>query len=143
MSRVTQRILIDTGPIVALLDENDQHHKACLSHADKLPEFVYTCWPVITEACYLLRRRPDLVERLLETVHDGIYELLQITVEEITQVGGLLAKYGDQKIDLADACLVHLAERESINTVFTVDIRHFRLFRNAAGEPLELLPNLE
>lgn len=92
MSRVTQRILIDTGPIVAQLDKNDQHHEACLFHADKLPEFVYTCWPVITEACYLLRRRPDLVERLLETVHDGVYELLQITVEEITQIGGLLAK---------------------------------------------------
>jgi len=72
---VTERILIDTGPIVALLDENDQHHQACAMQAQKMPEVVYTCWPVVSEACYLQRRRPDLVERLLETVHDGVYEL--------------------------------------------------------------------
>jgi len=142
VSPVAERILIDTGPIVALLDAHDQHHAVCMTHADRLPELVYTCWPVITEACYLLRRRPDLVERLLETVHDGTYELLNIPVEEITQVGGVLAKYRDQEIDLADACLVHLADRESISTVFTVDDRHFQLFRNAAGDPLRLLPGL-
>jgi len=139
---VAETILIDTGPIVAILDKRDQHHEICKTHAKRLPEVWYTCWPVITEACYLLRRRPDLVERLIEMVDEGHYELLDIAAEEITQVGGVLAKYRDQEIDLADACLVHLADRESISTVFTVDDRHFRLFRNAAGDPLRLLPGL-
>lgn len=139
---MAQRILIDTGPIVAILDKRDQHHATCKTHAEHLPEVAYTCWPVITEACYLLRHRPDLVDRLLEMIHEGFYELLDISAEEITQVGGVLAKYRDQEIDLADACLVHLADRESISTVFTVDERHFRLFRNAAGDSLRLLPGL-
>jgi len=137
---VFQRILIDTGPIVAWLDENDQHHQACKQYSENLPEVLYTCWPVITEACYLLRRRPEFVNKLLEMVHGGYYELLDIPIDEITEVGGLLAKFNDQQIDLADACLVHLADREGISTVFTVDQRHFQLFRTDSGEPLQLLP---
>ncbi|MEM8947012.1 MAG: hypothetical protein AAGD11_17690 [Planctomycetota bacterium] len=58
----------------------------------------------------------------------------------MTQVGGILTKYRDQGVDLADACLVHLADRERITTVFTVDVRHFQLFRNQDREPLHLLP---
>ena len=139
MSLVAERILIDTGPIVAILDENDQHHAACMEHAENLPELVYTCWPVITEACYLLRHRADLVQSLLEAVYDGVYELLPLSPADIPEIGGTLAKYQDQAIDLADACLVHLAEREQITTVFTVDDRHFQLFRTAGG-PLRLLP---
>lgn len=139
---MAETILIDTGPIVAVLDKNDQHHEKCKAHAEQLPEVVYTCWAVLTEACYLLRHRPDLVERLIEMVDEGHYELLDIPSEEITQVGGVLAKYGDQQIDIADACLVHLADREEISTIFTVDDRHFQLFRNAKGNPLKLVPGL-
>ena len=73
-------------------------------------------------------------------VDQGYYELLDIPAAEITQVGGILAKYSDQQIDVADACLVHLAERESISTVFTVDDRHFGLFRDASGRALNVLP---
>ncbi|MEM8947011.1 MAG: hypothetical protein AAGD11_17685 [Planctomycetota bacterium] len=82
MSPVTQRVLIDTGPIVAILDKHDQHHRACVQAGATLPEVVYTCWPVVTEACYLLRSRPDLVEELLAAVNEGIYELLTITSAE-------------------------------------------------------------
>ena len=140
MNPVAQRVLIDTGPIVALLDKNDQHHAACREAAKELPEVVSTAWPVLTEACYLLGTRPDLVERLLESVHDGDYELLPIGADELTEIGGLLAKFRDQEVDLADACLAHLASRESIENVFTVDCRHFSLFRTASGQPLTLTP---
>jgi predicted nucleic acid-binding protein len=80
----TERILIDTGPLVALLHRNDAHHAACVEHARELPDAVYTCWPVITEACYLLRSRPDLVERLLETCHDGVYDLLPLDASDVS-----------------------------------------------------------
>jgi predicted nucleic acid-binding protein len=139
---VAEMILIDTGPIVALLDKRDQHHETCKTHAERLPEVLTTCWPVVTEACYLLRHRPDLVERFIEAINEGYYELLDIPSEEITQVGGVMEKYGDQEIDLADACLVHLACRENITTVFTVDDRHFQLFRDDARQPLRLVPGL-
>lgn len=139
---MAQPILIDTGPIVAVLNEHDQHHVVCKTHADQIPEVAYTCWPVLTEACYLLRRRPDLVNRLLEMVHSGFFELLDIDASEITEVGGWISKYRDQQISLADACLAYLADRENISTVFTVDDRHFKLFRTRSGDPLRLVPGL-
>ncbi len=139
---MADRILIDTGPIVALFDKNDQHHDACREAAQELPEILWTVWPVITEACYLLRKRPDLVESLLEAVHEGDYQLLTIRADEVIQVGGVLSKYRDQELDLADACLAYMAERENISTVFTVDKRHFSLFRLASGDALSLVPLL-
>ena len=51
----TSRVLIDTGPIVALLRRRDSQHSVCDSVAEELPLPAYTCWPVITEAAYLLR----------------------------------------------------------------------------------------
>ena len=141
MNLATQNLLVDTGPIVAFFDRNDPYHEACKRCARELSGRVFTCWPVITEACYLLRHRPDLVDALLEACHDGIYEILPLTAVDIPEIGGTLSKYRDQQIDLADACLVHLANREKIDVVMTVDVRHFSLFRTAAGRPLTLLPN--
>jgi len=137
---VAEQILIDTGPLVALLDSSDQHHQACAEAAKQIHGECCTAWPVITEACYLLRKRPDLVEELLGAVYEGDFRLLQLAAGEVNEVGGWVAKYRDQEIDLADACLAHLAEREGITTVFTVDRRHFELFRLADGQPLTLLP---
>ena len=143
MSLATERILIDTGPLVALFDRNDPYHKACADQARQLPEGVFTCWPVITETCYLLRHRLDLVAELLEACHDGIYELLALGPRDIPEIGGMLQKFSDQSIDLADACLVCLANRDGIDHVMTVDQRHFSLFRMATGKPFTLLPQAE
>lgn len=140
MNLTTQNLLIDTGPVVAFFDRNDPYHDACSRCAKELTGRVFTCWPVITEACYLLRHRSDLVDALLEACHDGIYEILPLTSVDIPEIGGTLSKYRDQQIDLADACLVHLANREKIDVVMTVDVRHFSLFRTADGNPLSLLP---
>ena len=134
-------LLIDTGPLVALINRNDQYHKACLAAAVESRGHFQTAWPVITEACYLLRARPDLVEGLLEIIHEEQIEILSIHAKELTQIGGWMSKFQDQQIDLADACLAYLAEREKISTIFTVDHRHFRLFRATDGKPYTLLPN--
>lgn len=143
MSLETQRILIDTGPMVALFDRNDQYHKACVEQARELGPEVYICWPVLTEACYLLRHRADLVMKLLEACHEGVYRILALESADIPEIGGTLQAYDDQSIDLADASIVALANREGINHIMTVDRRHFSLFRNAAGKPFELLPPLD
>ena len=74
--------MIDTGPVVAFFDRNAPYHDACSRCAKELTGRVFTCWPVIAEACYLLRHRSDLVDALLEACHDGIYEILPLTSVE-------------------------------------------------------------
>ena len=141
MSLAKQRILIDTGPLVALFDRRDSHHETCRAQARTLPGSLLTCLPVITEAAYLLNRYDStLVHHLFAACRDGIYELLPLDKGDIEQLDCLIAKYQDLCLDFADAGLMHLAEREKIEYVFTLDRRDFSVFRTASGKSLTLLP---
>jgi uncharacterized protein len=55
-------------------------------------------------------------------------------------VAAILTRYADQHFDFADAVLMHLAERESIKTIFTTDQRHFGVYRTLTGTALEIRP---
>jgi hypothetical protein len=134
-------VLVDAGALIALCETNDPLHAACVEQAKLLPVGkAYTCWPVLTEAIYRLRHYPIERKRLLEAVRDGIYSLLPLDANDVDGLEAILAKYGDQEVDLADACLVHLANRERIEAVFTTDRRHFQVYRKADGKPFRLLP---
>lgn len=140
MNLQTEKVLIDTGPLAAIYNRHDQHHHACIERSKQLGPHVFTCWPVLTEACYLLRKRPDLIANLLEACNEGVFTLLPLDAADIPEIGGVLAKYPDHAIDLADATLAALAWREGISHVFTVDRTHFRLFRDSKGQSFTLLP---
>jgi predicted nucleic acid-binding protein len=142
VSLATRRILIDTGPLVALFDRRDAYHEACREQARNLPGSLSTCLPVITEASYLLNRYDsNLVHQLLAACRDGIYALLPLDRSDIGEIDLLMAKYQDLCLDFADAALMHLAEREGIEQVFTLDRRDFCVFRTSAGKPLAMLPD--
>ena len=51
----------------------------------------------------------------------------------------ILNRYADQRIDLADACLIWLAGQERTNRVLTVDHRDFSVYRTPGGQPFERL----
>lgn len=135
-------VLVDTGPLLALYSSEDAHHDACIEQMNLLPVGkAYTCWPVLTEAAYMLRNRPQQRDDLLQAVIDGGLVLLRLTDRDMEGVRNIFRTYHDQDVDLADACLVHLARREGIRTVFTLDRRHFGVYRNAAGDPFRLIPD--
>jgi predicted nucleic acid-binding protein len=134
------RVLVDTGPIVAILSESDQHHQACIEVLQQIPAPLLTCWPVITEAAWLLRAKPRDVQRLLKSVGEELFQLLPLESISIEPIAGFMRKYERQGAQLADACLLHLAEREQIETVFTLDVRDFTVYRIKRNRHLHLLP---
>ncbi|MDC0934750.1 PIN domain-containing protein [Pirellulales bacterium] len=136
-----QKILIDTGPLVAILDADDPAHEKCVEAFRSLPAPNYTCWPVLTEACYLLRKFPNAVAALLDEVADGDLIALPLEASDVAGIRQTFDTYHDQQVDLADACLVHLANREGIDQVFTLDRRHFLVFQTADGKVLGILPD--
>ena len=136
-----QKILIDTGPLVAILDADDPAHEKCVEAFRSLPAPNYTCWPVLTEACYLLRRFPKAVAALLDEVADGDLIALPLQSSDVAGIQRTLDTYHDQQVDLADACLIHLANREGIDQVFTLDRRHFSVFQTADGKVLSIVPD--
>ncbi len=135
------RILIDTGPLVCLFDRREEHYEICSEQATTLPGRLYTCLPVITEAAYLLNRQDSrLVDLLFAACRDRVYQLLPIVASDFESIRTIRNRYSDLALDFADAALMHIAERERIEHVFTLDRRDFGVFQTAAGKSLRIMP---
>jgi predicted nucleic acid-binding protein len=136
------RVLVDAGPLVAILSERDERHRLCVRTLESLSGSPFSCWPVITEVAWLLRAYPGVVSLLLRRVSEGIPAMLPLSSLEARPIAGLLKKYESIRAQLADASLVHLADRESIDTIFTLDRRDFSVYRSARNRRFRLIPDL-
>ncbi len=133
------RILTDTGPLVALVDNDDADHAQCAATAKTLTGTLVTTWPVITEACYLLAEDPQAQDALLGKIESGDLVLEPMDPEDIPAIRTLLYKYRDLPMDLADATLVRLADRDGLDNVFTLD-KHFRVYRTRRRRAFRVVP---
>jgi len=122
-------ILVDAGPLVALVDADDQYHKKCVAALKVLQEPLVTVWPPVTEAMYLLGDLPKAQEALWEMLGRGVLQLLPLDLTDIPRMRELMSKYADPPMNLADAALVRVAEREGIRKIFTVDREDFSVYR--------------
>lgn len=133
-------VLVDTGPIVAILSASDEYHEACSQQLRKIRGPLITCWPVITEAAWLLRAYPRALGILLSSFEGRLFELASLNDGDLPGIAAILARYKDLGIQLADASLAHLANREGIETVFTLDRRDFGVLRMARGKKFRVIP---
>jgi predicted nucleic acid-binding protein len=137
---VAERILIDTGPIVAILSEDDEHHDRCREALTALTPPLLTCWPVVTEAAWLLRKRPDTLNKMFEGFAGGFFALVPLNADDLPAVAAMMKRYESSGLQLADAALARLAERENIRTVFTTDRRDFSIIRLKRNRALKIIP---
>ena len=133
-------ILVDAGPLVALLDADDQYHKKCVAALKVLREPLVTVWPPVTEAMYLLGDLPKAQEALWEMLARGVLQLLPLDLADVPRMRELMSKYADRPMDLADAALVRVAEREGIRKIFTVDRKDFGVYRLHGRMKPKLIP---
>ena len=133
-------VLVDAGPLVAVLDRSDPHHRACLEVLQALPAPLLTVWPVLTEAIYLLGASWVAQRELLGYVTSGAVKLLSLAREDVPRIRDLMHKYRDLPMDLADAALVRVAERERIARVFTIDRRDFSVYRPSRIGRFQIVP---
>ena len=136
-----ERVLIDTGPLVALFSERDEHHRRCSDALIGLPTPLLTCWPVVTEAAWLLRKRPDHLHKLFAAFAGGLFAIAALGADDLPAVSALMRRYESAGLQFADAALAHLADREGIRTVFTTDRRDFSIIRLKRNRPLRLIPD--
>ena len=105
-----------------------------------LPAPLLTCWPVVTEAAWLLRRNPRGVAQLFEAFRSGVLGLLSLDEGDMGSIAAIMERYADASLQLADASLVHLADREGVRTLFTLDRRDFSIVRLKRNRTLRLIP---
>jgi hypothetical protein len=133
-------ILVDAGPLIALVDADDRYHDACSRSFAEVREALGTVWPVLTEALYQVgdvRGGPAAIWKLVER---GAVRILALDEEDVPRIRELMEKYADLPMDLADAALVRVAERDGFRTVFTLDRRDFNVYRLKGGRRLAILP---
>jgi len=133
-------VLVDTGPLVAILRAEDQYHELCVRTLTQLRDPLLSCWPVITEAAWLLRRHPRAIEKLLLGSAGSFLELAHLSGAEAVPIAEILNRYAGLRPQLADATLVYLAERENVHTIFTLDRRDFSVYRTARKRAFRILP---
>jgi uncharacterized protein len=133
-------VLIDSGAILALVDQSDRWHKACLQTLPTLPLPFLTSEAVLTELFHFVITHhldPDPLWRFFSA---GVLQLSPIPNAELPELQQLMTKYSDRPMDFADATLVHLAQRESIETIFTVDRSDFAIYQIGRRRPFRIFP---
>ncbi len=125
---MSSRILLDTGPLVALLNRRDNYHawsRICFAEA-AAP--LLTCEAVLSEACFLVRALPKGSQAVVDLLQHGVMAIPFRIEEEAKRIAKLLARYASVPMSLADACLVRMAEQHAQSVVMTLD-GDFRIYR--------------
>ena len=133
-------VLVDAGPLVALLDRADPQHEACVATLKTLRDPLVTVSPAFTEAMYLLGRSWQAQKALWSRLETDALGLAALDDTDATRMRELMEKYRDLPMDLADAALVRVAERESLAQVFILDRKHFSIYRPGRGRRFAIVP---
>ena len=132
------KVLVDTGPLVAMINRRDTNHRWATDHSKLLGPLFFTCEAVITEAHFLLGRTHDGSKQLNKIVADGGIVLAFSYADHFDRVNALMETYANVPMSFADACLVRMAEVYPDGKIFTTD-GDFRIFRKNKTERLDVL----
>jgi predicted nucleic acid-binding protein len=131
-------VLLDTGVVVALLDRSERYHEACSDCVRNLAALLVTCEAVIAESCYLLRHLRGAADAILENLETGAFQIPLSISRSAPQLRRIFRKYRDREVDLADACLVHLADELRCGDILTLD-RDFEVYRWGGNRRFRIL----
>ena len=131
------RLLVDTGFLVAYGKKHDPLHSKADQFLSKYRGALYSVSAVIVEACFHMDSTTK--QHLLEWVAGGTLSVVDVPVSAYPELAGTIGKYADHEVDLADAALLWLAEKAGIRRILTTDRRDFYTFRLKSGKRFELI----
>lgn len=132
-------ILLDTGPLVALLSKDDANHDRARRIFGACSPPFRSCEAVVAEACFLMRKvHATGPAEVVALARRGVYHIAISADEHRAAIEGLLKKYSDRPISLADACLIRCAEIYEESRIFTFD-RDFGVYKWGRNRKFELV----
>jgi predicted nucleic acid-binding protein len=135
---VIAHVLLDTGPLIALIDRNDRHHAWAVAQFDQIVPPLLTCEAVLTEACYLAPRTARPMDEPLILLERGVLQLAFDLSDHFREVTSLMQRYAAVPMALADACLVRMSELTANSVVLTLD-GDFRIYRRHTRQRIPVL----
>ncbi len=126
--------------LLAFLDKRERLHERCKAAVAEAPVPLATTTAVLTELFYFLITRSILVEAGWRTIRSGRIVVLPIGTEDLPALEALMIRYADRPMDFADATLVHVAAREGISTILTIDHDDFETYRIGRAGRFRILP---
>jgi len=133
--------LIDTGAILSIIDAKERNHIACLEAMRFVRIPLLTTEAVLTDTFHLTGRNPYNVEKTWAFVRSGALSVRSMGDADLPDLQALMARYSDRPMDFADATLVHLAARESLSTILTIDRDDFETYRLPRNKKFTILPS--
>jgi predicted nucleic acid-binding protein len=133
--------LIDTGAIVAIVDAADRWHSLCLDALLLVRIPLLTTEAVLTEAFHLAGKSAHHIDRTWAFVRSGALTVCPIGDPNLLELNALMTQYADRPMDFADATLVHLAARERLSLILTVDHDDFETYRLPGRKRFSILPH--
>ena len=131
-------VVVDTGPIVAMLDADEANHGWVMSQMQRLRPPLATCEAVLTEAAFLMSRAGVDSSIVPQLVTRGFVTIAKLFDDDAAQIVRLMARYRNVPMSLTDACLVRLVERTPNATLFTLD-SDFSIYRQKGRRLIPLL----
>ncbi|MFD3652613.1 type II toxin-antitoxin system VapC family toxin [Streptomyces sp. NPDC058620] len=135
-------LIIDAGPLYALLDRSDAWHSASLRLLETHLGPLLVPALVIAEVAHLVGRRLGTRAELLlaQDFAEGLFTVEPVHPGDWLRIAELTAQYADFPLGLVDASVIACAERLDIAEVATVDRKHFGAVRPRHTPALTLLP---
>lgn len=133
--------LIDTGALLALVDAGDRWDVPCrvAFEGSRFPLLITSA--VLTETFHhAMRRRRNLRQPTWDFVRLGSIVLAPIVDGDLPALEALMARYADRPMDFADATLMHVAEREGLRTILTIDHDDFETYRIGRNAKFRVIP---
>jgi predicted nucleic acid-binding protein len=135
---VAPSVVVDTGPIVALLDADEANHAWAVERIEQLRPPWLTCEAVLTEATFLIRRLGGDPGLVIDLVSRGMLTVVGLFDDDADAIARLIRRYSSTPMSLADACLVRIVERTPNATLLTLD-SDFRIYRQKGRRIIPLL----
>ena len=133
-----QKTIIDSGPIIALFDRSDKFHNKVLDFIKTYKGKFVTSWAVITEVSHMLDFNLQVQIDFLKWCEVGGIEVYDISQTEISNIRIMMEKYIDVPMDLADATLMYIANKENIKNIVSID-SDFDIYRTLKKQSLNNL----
>ena len=132
------RVIVDTSPLVALLNSRDKHHAWVVQQLGNIQPPMLTCEAVLAEATYLTRAAPGARAALIEMLGEGFLNIGMALADQHSAILAMIRRYTDVPMSLADACLVRLAELHPQSPVLTLD-SDFAIYRKNGRQVISMV----